>query len=176
LKGIDAVDAKNDLIELKKMYPDVVKGFAVSEIEEKNKNHNKIPIKNPIKNPIKIPVAQPVKQHGGIIRVFPKNKFSKLSYYVTIELVLYPGKSIPLSKQSVIACNNRYENIRQAYADMFGLEYRPREFYQKGYVSPSALKYKKDIEEKEKERKRGEKYNGTRRRYYGGKKTRKHRY
>ena len=69
---------------------------------------------------------------------------SKLTYYVVIDLELYPGESIPLFKQPVIACHLRYEKIRQAFADMFGLLYQPLEFYQPGNVSPSAIKYDKD--------------------------------
>jgi hypothetical protein len=52
---------------------------------------------------------------------------SKLSYYVIVDLELYPGDSIPLLKRPVIACNMRYEKIRQAFADMFGLVYQPKE-------------------------------------------------
>jgi len=76
---------------------------------------------------------------------------SKLSYYVIVDLELYPGESIPLLKQPVIACHLRYEKIRQAYADMFGLVYHPIDFYQKGHISPSSVKYRKPEGEKEKE-------------------------
>jgi len=73
----------------------------------------------------------------------PNSSFddSKLSYYVVVDLELYPGESIPLLKQPVIACNLRYEKIRQAFADMFGLVYQPLDFYQRGHVAPSSVKY-----------------------------------
>jgi hypothetical protein len=52
---------------------------------------------------------------------------SKLSYYVVIDLELYPGESIPLSKRPIVACQTQYEKIRHAYADTFGLLYQPLE-------------------------------------------------
>jgi len=77
---------------------------------------------------------------------------SKLSYYVIVDLELYPGESIPLLKQPVIACNMRYEKIRQAFADMFGLVYQPLDFYERGHVAPSSIKYRKSDEDRDKER------------------------
>jgi hypothetical protein len=73
---------------------------------------------------------------------------SKLSYYVIIDLELYPGDSIPLLKRPVIACNMRYEKIRQAFADMFGLVYQPLDFNERGHVSPSSVKYRKPEEDR----------------------------
>jgi len=71
---------------------------------------------------------------------------SKLSYYVIIDLELYPGESIPLSKQPVIACHLKYEKIRKAFADTFGLVYNPIDFYQKDHIAPSSVKYRKEGE------------------------------
>jgi hypothetical protein len=113
----------------------------------------------------------------------PRMDDSKLSYYVIIDLELYPGESIPLIKQPVIACNLRYEKIRQAFADMFGIAYHPLEFYKSGHVAPSSVKYRKEGESREYEYK--PRFNNnygyrppidTRRfhvSYNGGKKTRK---
>uniref|UniRef100_A0A6C0KXD7 OTU domain-containing protein n=1 Tax=viral metagenome TaxID=1070528 RepID=A0A6C0KXD7_9ZZZZ len=71
---------------------------------------------------------------------------SKLSYYVIIDLELYPGKEgIPLSQKAVLSCQTRYEKIRQAYANLFGLQYRPNEFNSSIYTPP-----KKSKEESEK--------------------------
>jgi len=72
---------------------------------------------------------------------------SKLSYYVIIDLELYPGKDgIPLSQKAVLSCQVRYEKMRQAYANLFGIEYRPNEF-----IPSTAKKYKKD-ENKDKQK------------------------
>jgi len=79
----------------------------------------------------------------------PRMDDSKLSYYVIVDLELYPGESIPLIKQPVIACNLRYEKIRQAFADMFGLAYHPLEFYKRDHVAPSSVKYRKEGESRD---------------------------
>jgi hypothetical protein len=50
-----------------------------------------------------------------------------LSYYIVIDLELYPGDSIPLATKASLACQIRYEKIRQSYADLFGLVYQPKE-------------------------------------------------
>ena len=54
---------------------------------------------------------------------------SKLSYYVTIELELFPGTSIPSNAKSALACNTQKEKIKEAYANLFGYIYRPGELY-----------------------------------------------
>ena len=91
---------------------------------------------------------------------------SKLSYYVIIDLELYPGKDgIPLSQKAVLGCQIKYEKMRQAYANLFGIEYRPNEF-----IPSTAKKYKKeDDKNKQKTRKNYgnsfERNNYTRREY-----------
>ena len=91
---------------------------------------------------------------------------SKLTYYVIIDLELYPGESIPLYKQPMIACQLRYEKIRQAYADMFGLVYQPLEAYHPGTISPSSIKYNKKEDEYEYEMdKKGDRRDYDRRDY-----------
>lgn len=63
---------------------------------------------------------------------------SKLSYYVVIDLELYPGNSIPIGEKAVLGCQSRYEKIRQAYAQLFGIQYQPNEFSRAGFVAPNA--------------------------------------
>jgi hypothetical protein len=73
--------------------------------------------------------------------VFASNRDSRLSYYVIIDLELYPGKDgIPLAQKAVLACQSRYEKIRQAWAKLFGLVYRPNELYVTGFTAPSTIK------------------------------------
>jgi hypothetical protein len=50
-----------------------------------------------------------------------------LTYYIVIDLELYPGDHIPLETKASLACQIRYEKIRQSYADLFGLVYQPKE-------------------------------------------------
>ena len=50
---------------------------------------------------------------------------SKLSYYITVELELFPGKSINPFQKSVVKCQSTFERIRESYAEIFGYQYRP---------------------------------------------------
>ena len=52
-------------------------------------------------------------------------KSDKWSYYVRVELELYPGESIPLEDYSSLICQFRYEKIRQIWAELFGTQYAP---------------------------------------------------
>jgi hypothetical protein len=54
-----------------------------------------------------------------------KDTKSKLSFYITIELELFPGKSANLFQKSVIKCQSTFERIREAYAEIRGFQYRP---------------------------------------------------
>jgi len=54
-----------------------------------------------------------------------KEQKSKLSFYITIELELFPGESANLFQKSVVKCQSTFERIREAWTDIFGLEYRP---------------------------------------------------
>ena len=56
-----------------------------------------------------------------------KEMKSKLSFYIEIELEVYPGKSANIFQKSVIRCQSTYERIREAYAEIFGLTYAPLE-------------------------------------------------
>jgi hypothetical protein len=50
---------------------------------------------------------------------------SKLAYYVSIELELYPGTSVSTTQKYAVKCQSTFERIREAYSDLFGFEYRP---------------------------------------------------
>jgi len=52
---------------------------------------------------------------------------SSLTYYIVIDLEVYPGDNIPLQTKASMACQIRYEKMRQSYADLFGLVYQPKE-------------------------------------------------
>jgi hypothetical protein len=51
---------------------------------------------------------------------------SKLAFYVSIELELFPGKSANVLQRSVVRCQSTFERIREAYAEIFGYQYRPK--------------------------------------------------
>jgi hypothetical protein len=53
---------------------------------------------------------------------------SELTYYIVIDLELYPGDRIPPLQMAALGCESRYEKIRKSYADVFGYVYRPNEY------------------------------------------------
>jgi len=50
---------------------------------------------------------------------------SKTSFIIFVNLVLYPGTSIPASEKRKLACYLNYEEIRRSYAELMGYEYIP---------------------------------------------------
>jgi hypothetical protein len=54
-----------------------------------------------------------------------KDQKSKMSFYINIELDLYPGKNVNALQKSVVKCQSTFEKIREAWAEIFGYQYRP---------------------------------------------------
>lgn len=78
-----------------------------------------------------------------------KDQSSKTAYYINVDLELYPGKTITTGQKLDTKCQSAFENIREAYADMFGYQYRPAQVTQ-AYAYET--KVRKQLEkEKEKE-------------------------
>lgn len=75
------------------------------------------------------------------------NQTNKWSYYVRVELNLYPGDSIPLEDYSSLVCQFRYEKIRQIWAELFGVQYAPGILDAPGFYKP---KNKDEKDEKNK--------------------------
>ena len=76
---------------------------------------------------------------------------SKLAFYVNVELTLVPGTSVnPLQKASAL-CSARFEDIRKAFTEIVGLEYRPRPLVD----NTSYYNKEKEKEKQTKEIKRG---------------------
>ena len=48
---------------------------------------------------------------------------SKLAYYITIYMELYPGTSIPPEEKSNLKCKSNWNSVRKAYADFLGKPY-----------------------------------------------------
>ena len=71
----------------------------------------------------------------GLTAITPKPGFmsydsqlkenSKTSFIVFVNLVLYPGTSIPASERRKLACYLNYEEIRRSYAELWNNEYIP---------------------------------------------------
>ena len=49
---------------------------------------------------------------------------SKLSFYVTIELELFPGTSVNMLQKNTVKCQSTFERVRESWSDIFGFQYR----------------------------------------------------
>jgi hypothetical protein len=80
-----------------------------------------------------------------------KEKKSKLSYYIEIELELYPGTEVNTVQRLSVKCQSQFERIREAWADIFGFQYRPA-LLKEAYAyqaSPIKDKSESDVDNKE---------------------------
>ena len=80
-----------------------------------------------------------------------KDQKSLLSFYITIELELFPGKSANMLQKSIVKCQSTFERIREAWADIFGFEYRPapmNEAYSYNVITKKNNNSKKNRSEK----------------------------
>ena len=48
---------------------------------------------------------------------------SKLAYYISIDLELFPGTEMPEEEKKKLKCNKKWNNIRKAYAEFTGSKY-----------------------------------------------------
>jgi hypothetical protein len=64
----------------------------------------------------------------------PLSADSKSTYIIYVDLELYPGTEIPLDKRASLGCSRNLENVRLAWAQLRGLQYRkiPLNYYE-GY-------------------------------------------
>ena len=53
-----------------------------------------------------------------------KEQKSKLSFYITIELELFPGTSANMSQKHMVKCQSTFERVREAWTDIFGFQYK----------------------------------------------------
>ena len=86
-----------------------------------------------------------------------KDTKSKLSFYITVELDLYPGTSPNLFNKSVVKCQSTFERIREAYSDLFGFQYRPLPMSEAYTYSVTKQKKEKENENENENEKDNEK-------------------
>ena len=67
-------------------------------------------------------------QDGGLNK--SNNDSSKIAYYITIDMELYPGTSIPPEEMKNIKCRQKWNAVRKAYANMLGKSYVMQPFYE----------------------------------------------
>ena len=106
-------------------------------------------VQKKIANRDKVIVIKPNEkvQLGGAIGNFafaylqnsPHIKFydTKLTYYIIIDLELYPGESIPAARQVALSCNSNAEKMKTSFANMFGLLRMPSELSAPGVIAPA---------------------------------------
>jgi ankyrin repeat protein len=92
----------------------------------------------------------------------PNKIESKNSYYVVMDLDLYPGKSISTAQKARMQCSRVWDNIQEAWSDSRGVDYVPKE----QDISKAPLPVAKEMPLAEARPIRGERS----RRRYGGKK------
>jgi hypothetical protein len=114
----------------------------------------------------------------------PKKIESKNSYYVVMDLDLYPGKSISKVQKARMQCSRVWDNIQEAWADSRGADYVPKE----QDISKAPLPVAREVpvaearpirRERTRRRYGGKKGNSTRRyvnKKCRGPKTRKHKH
>jgi hypothetical protein len=115
---------RDKLDKIKKQLTNIIKKIDILE-GSNNTNTNKIiggQIPSSYQQPI---IIQQFNTNLPITTDVPKKDESKFSYYIGIELELFPGTSINSIQKSSVKCQSRFEKIREAYADLFGYEYRP---------------------------------------------------
>jgi hypothetical protein len=100
-------------------------------------------------SPYPYPYPYPYSRYGPTVN----KDTSKLAFYVELELALFPGKTANLLQKSVVQCQSTFEKIRQAYAEIFGYEYRPGAFnetyaYNSAPVQQPSSKYKQPTNNK----------------------------
>ena len=64
------------------------------------------------------------------------NTDTKNTYYVVIDLDLYPGTSLTSGQKYRLSCAHNYDRIREAWSDIFGLQYEPGELDTSSVQSP----------------------------------------
>ncbi len=71
---------------------------------------------------------------GVGINTSPLSADSKSTFIIYVDLELYPGTEIPLDKRASLGCSRNLENVRLAWAQLRGLQYRkiPLNYYE-GY-------------------------------------------
>ena len=95
---------------------------------------------------------------NNIVQNKAKDQKSKLTFYIEIELELFPGESANIFQKSVVKCQSTFERIREAWADIRGFEYRPspmNEAY--AYNITSDEEQRKQKKEERKQRKQQKK-------------------
>ena len=97
---------------------------------------------------------------NNIVQNKAKDQKSKLTFYIEIELELFPGESANIFQKSVVKCQSTFERIREAWADIRGFEYRPspmNEAYAYNITSDEEQRKQRKEERKQKKQRKQQK-------------------
>ena len=100
---------------------------------------------------------------------------SRLSYYVVIDLELYPGKNIPITQKVSLSCQVKKNNILELLSKIMGTQFVPSTMYVfdpkriAKYYNSRGVEQKKDTEKKRQQTR------NKRQGYYSGNRTRSQR-
>ena len=90
-----------------------------------------------------------------------KDQKSKLTFYIEVELELFPGTSANVFQKSVVKCQSTFERIREAWADIRGFEYRPSPMNEAYAYNITSDEEKKEERKQKKQRKQRKQQNKT---------------
>jgi hypothetical protein len=104
----------------------------------------RVTISTPTSNPTSTPTSTPSTSYYGQFKNYVNNKLDQpltikdsnkttpvyyanpnLSYYVVVNLELFPGDKISDLDKRNLGCQIRFDNIRKSYADLLGYQYQP---------------------------------------------------
>ena len=77
-----------------------------------------------------------VKQYVNTYLQNSMNLDTKNTYYIVVDLDLYPGTSMTSSQRYRLSCANNYDRMREAWSDIFGLQYESGELDTSSVQSP----------------------------------------
>jgi hypothetical protein len=97
---------------------------------------------------------------------------SKLTYYIVVDLELYPGRSIPITQRASLSCQVKKNNILSLLSQLMGTQFIPSTMY---VFDPKRIaKYynNRGIEQKKEGDKKRQQTRNLRQGYYSGNRTR----
>ena len=84
---------------------------------------------------------------------------SKLSFYITIELDLFPGTSANMSQKHLVKCQSTFERVREAWTNIFGFQYKKAPMLEAyAYQNDKTPKTKKNTNYKKYKKNKTQKY------------------
>jgi hypothetical protein len=93
-------------------------------------------------------MLQPYNRNKQLYSHNDNKSSTTLSYYITVELILYPGKNPNFLDRQNFSCQSSFEKIRKAYSDLFGYAYAPKEIHYSSYNNPTKPKNKNNTAKK----------------------------